>query len=338
MSRNKKNTLKTFIGAALAAASVLLWWMAGQSRFQGAAFWLIVAIVTAFVIEVIVLSVLKGKNIIKRAFKIFLIVAVNISVFSSAVILGFAPAVILQPHTDEASYETLKGVPCAEEMTFEGTNGKTNGWFYNVAGEDAPVILYFYGNYETASTRLLSLAKNYDISAFADCNFAVFDYPAYGNSEGRCTDESILDFALDVYDELIKRTDNIIVLGYSVGTGPACYLASKREVQALILYAPYADSIDLYNNVIDIFHGPLELLVAFDVDSNEYVKNVTAPTLILASAEDELIPYESSMELIDLFGGMCTFMKAQGITHNQFLSSAFVKEETAKFINEVTAK
>ncbi len=338
MSRNKKTTLNSVIGAALAAASVILWWLVKQSRFSGVGAALATAAVTAFFIEAILLTALSGKRVLKRAVKIILVIYVNIAFFSIAVILSFAPAVILQPHSDDAAYQQMLELPEAEEITFDGTVGEINGWFYNVAGDDAPVVLYFYGNYETAATRLVNLSANYESSAFVGCNFAVFDYPAYGKSEGRCTEKSILSFAVDVYDEISKRTDNIIVLGYSVGTGPACYLASLRDVRALILYAPYADTVDLYNNVLDVFHGPLELLVSFDIDSKELAKNVKEPTLILASDADELIPSWSSAELRDCFGGGCAFVKTPDISHNSFLSDPFVKEETVKFIKEVTAK
>lgn len=338
MSRKKKtDIIKIMTTAAFSAAVVLLFWLFKQPRFQNIPVFIIAAAVTALILETAVLIALKGKNRVKRAIKIILLFVINASVFTSAVIYSLTPAVILQPHRDESSYAALKNVSLAEEIEFDGTDGKISGWFYNAAGEEAPTVLYFYGNYETASTRLYSLTASYDNSAFAGCNFAVFDYPAYGNSEGKCTDDTILTFALDVYDELSKRTDNIIVLGYSLGTGPACYLAGERDVTALLLYAPYADSTDLYNNVIDIFHGPLEKLVSFDIDSKKNAENITAPTLILASEKDELIPYESSMELIDKFGGKCNFIKMPDITHNQFLLSAFVKEETARFIKEVTA-
>ena len=338
MARDKKNTLNSAIGAALAAASVLLWWLIKQSRFSGIGVALAAAAVTAFFIEVIFLTVLSGKHMLKRAIKIILVIYVNIAVFSTAIILSFAPAIILQPHADETSYQKLLEIPEAEEITFEGAVGEINGWFYNVAGDDAPVVLYFYGNYETAATRLVTLCSDYGCSAFVGCNFAVFDYPAYGKSEGRCTERSILSFAVDVYDEISKRTDNIIVLGYSVGTGPACYLASIRDVRGLILYAPYADTVDLYNNVLDIFYGPLELLVSFDIDSKELAKNVNEPVLILASDADELIPSWSSVELSIEFGDSCTLVKTPDISHNSFLSDLFVKEETAKFIREVTVK
>lgn len=334
--KRKTDYLKITLSAIFAVCCVLFVWILKQPRFSSIVPRLLIASVIALLSELLLLKLFKGKGFIKRTVKVILLFAVNISVFSSAVIYSFAPAVILQPHSDIEAYNALHEVEAAEEITFEGSEGKINGWFYEAFGENAPTVLYFYGNYETASTRLLNLSQNYSASAFDGCNFAVFDYPAYGNSEGRCTDSSILQFSLDVYDELIKRTDNIIVLGYSVGTGPACYLASQRDVRALILYAPYADGSDLYNNVIDIFHGPLEKLVAFDVNSKEYAASVTSPTLILASEKDELIPLASSTELIDKFAGKCEYVRAEGITHNQFLLSDFVREETEKFITEVT--
>lgn len=334
-SKNKTDLIRISVSAVFAVSAVLVTWIYRQPRFQNIPVFIIAAAVFAFIFEALLLFILKGKNAVKRAIKIILLFVINISVFASAVIYSFSSAVILQPHPDESSYEELKQKSFAEEIIFEGTNGKVNGWFYNKAGDFAPTVLYFYGNYETASTRLLNLSKYYENSAFVGCNFAVFDYPSYGSSEGKCTDETILTFAIDVYDELIKRTDSIIVLGYSVGTGPACYLASEREVDGLILYAPYADGIDLYNNIVDVFHGPLEKLVSFDIKSIEFAKSIEEKTLILCSEKDELIPYTSSMRLVTEFGGECTLKKISGISHNQFLTDSFVKEETANFIREV---
>ena len=335
---NKKSVAGITASAGLCSAAVLLLWISEQPRFQGISPILTAAAAIAFVLEIIILLLFKGKGAVKRALKILLLSVINISVFACAVIYSYSSAIILQPHKDEESCEKLKETPFAREITFDGENGKINGWLYNRAGENAPVVLYFYGNYETASTRLSHLSEVYASSAFADCNFAVFDYPSYGNSEGKCTDDTLLSFALNVYDKLSEITDNIIVLGYSVGTGPAVYLAAERDVNALILYAPYADGTDLYNNIIDIFYGPLEKLVSFNIDSKENARAVTEPVLILASEADELIPFASSMELAEKFPGNCTFVKTAAITHNQFLSDSFVKEKTAEFIKGVTAK
>lgn len=337
MSHKKKTDfLKLFNGSAFAMTAALLVYLLKNDRFCSIVPVVIVGAVAALLTEMLILFVLRGSSLVKRTVKIFLLTVVNISVFFSVIAYSFPPSIILQPHSDSEAYCVLKNNISTEEIIFEGEQGKISGWFYNAAGEDAPVVLYFYGNFETASSRLLQLSTDYSSSAFYGCNFAIFDYPSYGNSEGKCTDESILSFALDVYDYLSLRSRKIIVMGYSVGTGPACYLAGKRDISALILYAPYANSVDLYNNIIDIFHGPLEYLVTFDINSAEYAKSVQSPVLILASDKDELIPFESSLRLSGEFGSSCSFVKVMGITHNQFLSDSVVKSETGKFIKEVT--
>ncbi len=334
----KKEIIRIFTGAALAVASVILGWMLLRPEFINIVPVFLIAVIIAFAVETSVLMLFKGNKIPKKIIKIILLFVINISVFFCAVVYAFAPAVILKPHTDEDSYNMLQAIPYAEEITFTGKNGDISGWFYNTSGKSAPTVLYFYGNYETASTRLYNLSKNYHKSPFVNCNFAVFDYPSYGKSEGNCNDKAILQFALDVYDKVSEISDNIIVLGYSVGTGPACYLAANRDISGLILYAPFADGTDLYNNVVNMFHGPLELLVSFDMPNIEYVSSITEKTLILISEDDEVIPASSSVKLVSEFGGECTVKKTKGITHNQFLTDSFILEETEMFIKEVTAK
>jgi esterase/lipase len=48
---------------------------------------------------------------------------------------------------------------------------------------------------------------------------------------------------LSAYDFLVKdksvKPENIIVCGRSLGSGPACFLASKRDIKYLALMSPY---------------------------------------------------------------------------------------------------
>lgn len=338
MSEKKKiDILKVLSSAVLMSAAVLLWWLFGEARFHGIAISLIAGAAVAFVIESVIILLMKSRKTAVRIIKVIIILIVNISVFSCAAAYGFSEAIVLKPHSDDSAYNGLQKNGTAEEVIIDGKQGKIHGWFYNTAGEHAPVVLYFYGNYETASTRLSQLVKDYSSSPFDGCNFAVFDYPAYGKSEGICSDKALLDFSLDVYDGLRKRTDNIIVLGYSVGTGPATYLASHRDVSALILYAPYADGYDLYNNVLDIFHGPLRTLVSFNIESIDYADNVSEKTLILASENDRLVPFSSSVRLSEAFSEV-RLITVSPIGHNDFLSDENVKAYTESFIREVTAQ
>jgi len=52
-----------------------------------------------------------------------------------------------------------------------------------------------------------------------------------------------------VFDFLIREAkvnyQNILVVGRSMGTGAATYLASKRKIGALVLISPFTSIIDL---------------------------------------------------------------------------------------------
>ena len=61
--------------------------------------------------------------------------------------------------------------------------------------------------------------------------------------------------------------DNIVIMGYSIGTGVASYCASTNEANGLILLAPYDNALSLYNDAIDIFHGLLKKITKYSFDS-----------------------------------------------------------------------
>ena len=84
--------------------------------------------------------------------------------------------------------------------------------------------------------------------------------------------------AKEVYDYALTRKDvdkdKICVLGFSIGTGVATYLASERDIDGLILIAPYDKALSLYNNCLNIFHGPLKILARYKFESIKYAKDV----------------------------------------------------------------
>ena len=57
-------------------------------------------------------------------------------------------------------------------------------------------------------------------------------------------EKALFKDALTLYDWLIKEqkipSQQIFIMGYSLGSGVATYLASQRSVQGVILMAPYA--------------------------------------------------------------------------------------------------
>jgi len=75
-------------------------------------------------------------------------------------------------------------------------------------------------------------------------NAIAMEYPGYGVYKGKANEKTIYEDSLIVYDHLIKELKidptQIYILGRSIGTGAAIYLASKRKCNVLILIAAFA--------------------------------------------------------------------------------------------------
>ena len=292
---------------------------------------------TALVAGVAVASLLRRrKTRVRVAAGLGAGLAGAVAAFSAAVYL-LAPTMLFYPHFDEESCAALRANPAAEELSVETETGRLSGWFLHNAPDDAPLVLYFYGNGQNASTLLLGLLDNGRLGAFEGYNIAAFDYPGYGTSSGEPSEGSLKACGLAAYDALAARDDvdpaRITPFGYSIGTGVAAYVADERAVDAVVLMAPYADGYDLYNNMVDVFHGPLRALVAFRMESVERASGIEEPVLVLTSHDDEVVPCESSERLAEAFphGELAVF---EGFGHNDYWASEDVRDAITRFLAE----
>ncbi|MBQ8940395.1 MAG: alpha/beta fold hydrolase [Firmicutes bacterium] len=211
-------------------------------------------------------------------------------------------------------------------------NGKYTcvGWLHR-CDESRKTLVYFGGNSQISALNM----QNWDINEcwkyFADYNVLSVDYPGYGESGGSPSEKSIFETVNSVMryvgaDETLN--EKIVVMGFSLGTGAAVYASANYEVSGLILAAPYDEMASAYNNFVDIFHGAAKKLIIYPFKSYKYAKDVKAQTLIFASKDDEVIPYESSERLSKNFSDAELFT-ASGLRHNEILWN----EEVVKKIN-----
>ena len=229
---------------------------------------------------------------------------------------------------DEDAYEELcdlKGP--VEEITY----GTLAGWRIPASGVDSeakrPVILYFGGNGENSSTKVLNMLEDDKLSfLYTNYDFVFLDYPTYGKSGGELSEEAIEEYAVQAYEYVrsLNTTTTVTLLSYSIGNGPAMYLASREDVEIaqMVMLAPYTSGYDLYNSNFNMFHGPFRLLVEFRFPSDKYAQDVNCPVTMIASTDDEIIPIDSSRGLFaSLSSSTANFVSLEGISHNDFFSS-----------------
>lgn len=255
------------------------------------------------------------------------------------VLLSKQDKVIFHPNHDEASYNEMIDNDEFDEIKID-KNGKTlSGWIrYNSKTEKSPLIIFFYGNAQNSSNALNRMF-NGKYEYFEGYSVISIDYPQYGLSEGKLTEKELFENALLVYDyaknlELVDE-NNIIIMGYSIGTGMATYLASERESKGLILIAPYDELLSLYNEYIPIFVGPLKMIAQFELESKKYAESIDVSTLIFTSYADEVINHNYSERLAEHFKNLDELVIEKDLKHNDYFYNKAVLERIQEYIRKV---
>ena len=188
-----------------------------------------------------------------------------------------------------------------EEVTFESTDGtRITGWYlpYPDSLEGPPeTILYCHGNGENAAMATSKRADKFRNELGA--NVLVFDYRGYGKSDGSPHEKGILQDSESAMKWLNQRTgtspDEVIVVGHSIGGGPACHVVWKMGAKALILQRTFASLLDAAKS--KFWFVPVDLLMQNRYPSGEKIKSCQQPLFQSHGDRDWLVPIHSGRKL-----------------------------------------
>lgn len=210
--------------------------------------------------------------------------------------------IFIGAQADEATREWAKTQYPDTEVFLETPDHVTlHGWYVNTnpPKKKSPLIIYFGGNAEDVSVNL------YDIEEFKGWAVLLINYRGYGLSEGKPSESGLFKDALFLYDVFSQREDvdetRVVVMGRSLGTGVAVYLAAHRDVEGVILVSPY-DSIKNVARKAYPF-APVSLLLKHNFDSAALAPSIDVPMLTLIASQDTIIPPSYSEKLIAKWGG-----------------------------------
>jgi uncharacterized protein len=200
-----------------------------------------------------------------------------------------------------------------EELTLTvSARVRLHGWLVKapVTQLPAPLLIYFGGNAEEVSW----LASTVD--QYAGWSLLMFNYRGYGRSEGKPGETELFADALRIYDYAVSRAQGgrIAVMGRSLGSGVAVYLAARRPVAGVILVSPY-DSLESVARGIYPYL-PIGLMLRHRFDSLSRAPGIKAPLLCLVASEDRVIPRAHSERLYAAWGGPRQWREIRGADHD----------------------
>ncbi len=124
------------------------------------------------------------------------------------------------------------------------------------------------------------------------------------------------------------------MLGRSLGSGVANFVASKRPVSGVILITPYDSILSVVQDKTVFSYFPISFLLKHSFFSREWAKLVQAPVLILFGTKDATIPPEHTRILEQSFPHPenNTILEVPEGTHENILSFPEVHGAIGQFL------
>ena len=153
---------------------------------------------------------------------------------------------------------------------------------------------------------------------YLDLGYDVFilDYRGFGKSEGEIKNEK--QFYKDVqlgYNYLKNKfnQDQIVVVGYSIGTGAASYLTNKNSPKLLILQAPYYNLTEIGKSRMPFVPS---FLLKYKFENDKNIQKVKSPVYIFHGDADKTIFYEDAVKLKNHLKPKDEYITLKGQGHN----------------------
>ena len=233
-------------------------------------------------------------------------------------------------------FPTAPAVNISEKaVTFHNGEVSLQGWVLNPGHSKA--IVYFAGNAEQIEHNIAFFKRN-----FADISVYLVNYRGYGNSSGQPTEAGLFSDALAIYDQIKTHHPDITVMGRSLGTAVATYLAANRAVSHLILVTPFDSIVNVAQQNYPLL--PVSLLLKDKYESWKLTKQINSQTstkvLIVIAELDRIVPPAHAKQLLSHFnegktdGNSISVATITGAQHNNIAAYPAYLQAISTFLDE----
>lgn len=225
-------------------------------------------------------------------------------------LLYFPDATVVQP--------SRGGPPIqVEHLTTSDGEHLVAWWLPPATGK--PVLLFFGGNGDS----LAGDSPRFAHAAQAGAGMLAVAYEGYSGSSGAPTEAGLHRDGEAGYAWVAARypAQQIVIEGFSLGTGVAVQVAAAHPARALILEAPYTSTVEVGAERMPLL--PVPWLMWDRFASRDFIARVRMPLLVVHGDADETIPYHFGRELFALANQPKTFVTIPGGHHNDLTGRGF---------------
>jgi pimeloyl-ACP methyl ester carboxylesterase len=174
-------------------------------------------------------------------------------------------------------------------------------------------LLWFYGNGE-------NIGAIWDIVVAwqpPGVGVLVVDYPGYGASGGRTTEQGVYEAADLAYHTLAGRSDvdpaRIFVYGRSLGSAVATHTAATHPVAGLVLESPFTNAREMSRQHYGLFP---RFILRLRLDNLGNIAQVRCPVLVFHGTADLLVPPRMGEAVARAAPGPVELVWIEGAGHN----------------------
>ena len=155
--------------------------------------------------------------------------------------------------------------------------------------------------------------------------FLIFDYPGYGKSEGRPSEDGCYAAASAAYNWMTESQqvpgERILLVGQSLGTGVATHLALDCRHRALVLISPFTSMPDMAAEKLPMFPG--RWFVHNHFDNIGRIGLCHRALLIVHGVADDTVPFHHGEKVFSAAHSPKRFLRLDGVGHRVKLDDRF---------------
>ena len=210
-------------------------------------------------------------------------------------------------------------VPGFQEISYRTEDGLDLRALYRRAAPGKLTLVYFHGNADGLSGSL-RVTERLGAEGYG---LLLVGYRGYDGNPGNPTEHGLYADGRGAIRWLSEHgvpSSDTVLVGNSLGSGPATELAATFPVAGLVLISGYTSLPNVGASVYPFI--PVKLLMRDRFDNIGKIGRVAAPILILHGTADWTIPYDHATALAAAAGNRAQVMPFEGTGHELVSSPA----------------